>query len=486
MTLNNEEELLSVSQILRDEENDMLEDYASSDLIGFSMLIEKNYVPNWHHDVLAEKLMAVERGEITRLMIFMPPRHGKSQLATINFPAWYLGRNKKKEVIVASYSGDLATDFGGKTRAIIRDVTFQRVFRGMALQEGEESKGKWQTNEGGSYTSVGVGGAITGKGANLFVIDDPIKNSEEANSQVYRDKVWDWWQTTARTRLEKDAAVVVILTRWHQDDIAGRLLKQDENDGKWTVLCLPAIAEIDEEYRPKGEPLWTNKYNIEALNDIKKDVGPYAWSALYQQNPIMNENQEFKNIWFKSIPREQVLRLNTRRYLTVDTAYSQKTSSDYIGFTENYVDRDNNWNVAGYRMKMNPKELIDYLFTIQELRSFESIGIEETAFTVGLKPFLDEEMRKRNKFLPVFPLKHNQISKEERIRGVIPRYASGSIYHIANECKDLEAEEIAFPRGTNDDILDSLAYQLQIARENKPKKITVTSDFEVDTPYYGT
>jgi hypothetical protein len=462
----------------------MLEDYASEDLIAFSVLLDKDYIANWHHDVLADKLMAVERGEITRLMIFMPPRHGKSQLATINFPAWYLGRNKKKEVIVASYSGELATDFGGKTRAIIRDTAFQRIFRGMTLEEGMESKGRWQTNEGGSYTSVGVGGAITGKGANILIIDDPIKNSEEANSQVYRDKVWDWYRTTARTRLEKDGAIVVILTRWHQDDIAGRMLLQD-GGSQWDVLCLPAIAEIEEEYRAKGEPLWSSKYDLQALDEIKKDVGPYAWSALYQQKPILNENQEFKNIWFKSIPREQVMRLNTRRFLTVDTAYSQKTSADYIGITENYVDRENNWNFASYRMKLDPKELIDYLFTIQELRGFERIGIEETAFTVGLKPFLDEEMRKRNKFLPIFPLKHNQISKEERIRGLIPRYSSGSIYHIAGECKDLEAEEIAFPRGTNDDCLDSAAYQLQIARENKPKKQTVTSDFEVDTPYYG-
>lgn len=461
----------------------MLEDYASGDLITFSTLIDRDYVENWHHDVLADKLMAVERGEIKRLMIFMPPRHGKSQLATINFPAYYLGRNKKNEVIVASYSGELANDFGSKTRDIISNPTYQRIFMGLALKEDDKSKGKWSTNEGGSYTSVGVGGAITGKGADLFVIDDPIKNSEEANSQVYRDKVWDWYRTTARTRLEKGAAMIVILTRWHDDDLAGRLLKLDE--GKWDVLCLPAIADVDEEYRKKGEPLWPDKYTLDDLAELKKDVGVYNWSALYQQKPIMNENQEFKNIWFKSIPREQVMRLNTRRYLTVDTAYSKKDAADYIGFTENYVDRENNWNIAGYRMKFDPKELTDYLFTIQELRAFERIGIEETAYTVGLMAYMNEEMRKRNKFLPIQMLKHNQVSKEIRIRGLIPRYGSGSIYHIANECKDLEDEAVAFPRGTNDDILDSLAYQLQLAQENKKPVQSTTEQFEVDTPFYG-
>jgi len=429
-------------------------------LVDFSIVTNRTYKPASIHETIADKLEAVERGEIKRLMIFVPPRHGKSQLATINFPAWYLGRNPDKEIITASYSAELAQDFGSKTRELFKDDIFQKIFK-TRLKADEQNKAKWKTDGGGSYTSVGIGGAITGRGADILIIDDPIKNREEAESKTIRDKHWNWYTSTAYTRLEKDAAVVLILTRWNIDDLAGRLLKKQEEDGdkgdKWDVIKLPAITD--------GKPLWEEKYDLEALEKIKDTVGLYDWSALYQQTPIMSELQEFKQDWLRHTTREEVDRMKTRNFLIVDTAMSKKDSADYCGFSENYVDKENNWNLAGYRMKLNPKELVDYLFTIQDKRNFETIGIEKTAYTWGLKPYLDEEMRKRNRFLPIVEVEHKGVNKEVRIRGLIPRYSSGSIYHIKGECTALEEELFTFPQCINDDVVDATQYQLGIAKQ---------------------
>jgi len=445
-------------------------------LIDFSIIINKQYEPAWLHEEIASKLEAVERGEIKRLMLFVPPRHGKSQLASINFPAWYLGRHPEQEIITASYSGELAVDFGGKTREIISDQLFQYIFSNISLKPDEKAKAKWRTNKGGSYTSVGVGGSITGRGAHLLIIDDPLKNREEAESLTIRDKIWNWYTSTAYTRLEKDAKIVLIQTRWHLDDLAGRLIKaQFEGGDQWEIVNFPAIAIKDEPQRRQGDPLWAEKYSITDLQQIKATIGIYDWSALYQQEPILTEDQEFKPHWMQKRKWEDVKILNTRNFLTIDTAISEKASADFTGIIKNYVDKENKWNIKAEKLRINPKELIDRLFYWQEQDNFEKIGIEKTIYLQAIKSFLDEEMRKRNKFLPIIELQHCQTAKEVRIRGLIPRYESYSIYHIENECQELEYELMTFPKGLNDDVIDALAYQLQLAQAPQPKISNRTS-----------
>jgi len=443
---------------------------ARQHLIEFSILTNPKYRPNWHHDLIADELEAIENGSFAAagfkiLIVMVPPRHGKSEEVTINFPSWYLGRNPDKEVITASYSAELALDFGSKARNLVDSQEYQNIFPQVRLRPDEKSKAKWKTEQGGSYTAVGIGGAVTGRGADVLNIDDPLKNREEASSELIRNKQWEWFTSTAYTRLEPNGVVVLILTRWHLDDLAGRILTNKELQKVTKVICFPAIALEDEKYRKKGEALWESKYNVTALDQIKNTIGVYDWAALYQQSPVLTENQEFKPIWIKQRPRQEVEMLDTRNYLTVDTAMSEKTSADYTGFCENYVDKEYKWNIAAYRLRFNPKDLVDYLFTIHEKRSFEKIGIEKTAFTIGLKTYLDDEMRKRNKFLPIVELEHRHTQKEIRIRGLIPRYSSGSVYHITNECKNLEEEMFTFPKSSHDDTIDATAYQLQIAEE---------------------
>jgi intein/homing endonuclease len=726
------------------------------------------------------------------LIVMMPPRHGKSQTTSIYFPSWYLGKNPDKHIITASYSGELALDFGGKTRGILEDQAFKQIFD-VNLKIDEKAKGRWLTDKGGSYTSVGVGGAITGRGANILLIDDPIKNREEAESQLIRNKHWDWFTScfvagtpvlmadgcykniedvkvgdrvisfnektkqldakkvkavgkqkkdviynikgrygdvnctgehpfyrlpvkrtgrylnlkqgewikaselkpddrvlfslkgakngqarrkrvlgtrkfvskelwwlagfilgdgfiskykigialgvddklndyvislcekhlgktrivkkeprthtfyidskkavdilldlgldfkkskdkdldstifkqpvsnrkafisgflsadghrtgnktwtigmaskklvesirllainsgflcglvgksefiaqppgspkpflakayrlhirekrqgfyanrisevkkvgldysynlevedygtfiangfvvhnTAYTRLEPNGKVILILTRWHLDDLAGRILQNEELSKNTKVIKFPALAEVDEKYRKKGEALWTERYDVGDLESIKKTVGPYDWSALYQQSPILTENQEFQSSWIQYKTNEEVKRINTRNFLTIDTAVSQRESADYCGFCDNSVDENNFWHFKAWKMKLNPKELIDYLFLLHSQRGFEKIGIEKTVYLMAIKPFLDEEMRKRGRWLPIYELEHKQTAKEIRIRALIPYYSSRSIFHITGECRDLEEELISFPMGRYDDTLDS-------------------------------
>lgn len=434
-----------------------------TDLIAFQRATNPQYEPNWHHRVLAKELEHIESfgdRDYKVLLVFVPPRHGKSELCSIGFPAWYLGRNPDKEIITVSYSAELAQDFGGKTRSVVSSETYPFT---VTLKEDEQAKAKWRTNEGGSYTSVGVGGAITGRGANILLFDDPIKNREEAESEVYREKVWQFFTSTAFTRLEPRGVVVVILTRWHIDDLAGRILKNTELKGRSKIIHFPAIATEQEIYRQEGEALWTDRYPLSALTEIKNTIGPYDWSSLYQGQPILTENQEFKNYWIQTITEGQVEAKICRRFLTIDTAMSKKAAADYTGFCDNRVDTLNFWHLKAWRMKISPEELIDALFSLHRRNRYDAIGIEKTTFTQGLKPYLDMVQRQRNTFLPIVELEHRQIAKDIRIRGLIPRYGTKSVYHIEGECKDLEEEMFSFPVGLHDDVLDATAYQLQIA-----------------------
>jgi len=435
-------------------------------LIDFSIVTNEKYKPNWHHEIIANELEKAEKGTANwKILILMcPPRSGKSTETTINFPAWYLGRNPDKEIITSSYSAELALDFGGKTRTLIDSEAYRHIFPEVSLKKDEKSKAKWMTNQGGSYISVGIGGAITGRGANILIIDDPIKNREEAESEVIRKKHWDWFTSTAYTRLEPNGKVILILTRWHLGDLAGLIMNNPEFASKMKVIKFPAIATEDEEYRKKGEVLWTERYPQEEVESIKRGIGIYDFSALYQQSPIASAHQEFNSEWFIERDDQKVMELETRNYLTVDTAVSKASSADYTGLVRNYVDRENKWNIKAHRVRLDPKELIDMLFTLNEKDNYEKIGIEKTIYLDAIKPFLEDEMRKRDKFLNIVALDHKQINKEVRIRGLIPRYRSKSIIHIKGTCDDLEEELLTFPKGVHDDVIDSLAYQLQIAK----------------------
>lgn len=402
-------------------------------------------------------------------MIFMPPRHGKSDTATQKFPSWVLGRHPEWPFIVASYSQDLATDFGSGTRDLMDSGNYQNIFE-TRLRADTQAKAKWMTEQKGGYTSVGVGGAITGRGFKIGIVDDPFKNREEADSPVIRESVHKWWRSTFYTRQEGHTAIILILTRWHDDDLAGRLLREmeeakkngEDDFDKWEVIKFPAVAEEDERYRKKGDPLWPSKFNLKKLNRMKAGLGSYEWSALYQQNPIDEASQEFRRDWIKYRTWEDVQAGSTRKFATIDSALSKGAKSDFTGVTRNYVNDKNEWNIKCQRYRINSKQLIDLVFTLHG-EGFETIGIEEGVYFSAVEPFMKDEMEARGVYPNVVVLKHNQVMKETRIRGLIPRYETGKIFHIENTCTDLEEEYMRFPKSAHDDCLDSLAYQNQVA-----------------------
>ena len=439
---------------------------AQDNFIPFCCLVQNGFIPSWHHRDIAEKLEAVERGEIKRLMLFMPPRHGKTTEATILFPDWYLGKHPDEEVITVSYSAELATDFGEKARDTIRSKEYQAIFN-TQIKTDSESRQRWKTSKGGAYTSVGLGGPITGRGADLLIIDDPIKNQEEALSDTYREKVWKYYTSTLYTRLQKDAKVILILTRWHQDDLAGRLIEAMEHAGgePWTIVRYPAIAEEDELYRKEGEALWPEQFDLPALENIKKTIGIYDWSALYQQNPLSEAAAEFKKEYFKYFTDMDLIGKDLEYYVMVDPAISQKKSADNTSIQVIAKERfnPNIYHIEEFTGRYDPLELIERLFHIKNKYGTKlvKVGIETVQYQKALKFFILEEQRKRESYFDIVELKAGGTSKEARIRGLLPLYKSGILYHRTTDV-DLENELLTFPVGKHDDRIDALAYLQQL------------------------
>jgi predicted phage terminase large subunit-like protein len=251
---------------------------------------------NWsyrHIAYLQEHLDKVTRGEIKRLMIFMPPRHFKSETVTVRYAAWHIERNPATRIIVGAYNQTLAEKFSRKTRRIIRS-------RPVSLSKERTASEDWETEAGGGLRAVGVGGGVTGQGGNGIIIDDPVKNREEANSETYRNKVWEWYTDDLYTRLEPDAWLILIMTRWHQDDLAGRILAS-ENAANWTVINLPAEAEDGDPLgRQLGEALCPERFDEQALEDIHREIGN-SYYALYQQRPLPAEGGMFKRDKFEIV-----------------------------------------------------------------------------------------------------------------------------------------------------------------------------------------
>lgn len=248
-------------------------------------------------------LQKVERGEIDRLMIFMPPRHGKSQSVTETFPSYFIGKQPDRRVIEVSYGQSFAQKFGNSNRRKLTE--FGEKLFGVTMDRTNNSKTNWTiAGNTGGMISVGLGGSITGEGADLLVVDDVVKNRKEADSKTVRDAIWDEWTSTLLTRLHPGGRIILIMTRWHEDDLAGRILKEAEETGEhWETINLPCEAEENDPLgREVGEPLWPQRYGVDWMNKKKKAVGSRDWQALYQQNPRPSEaEQMFKKEWFEIV-----------------------------------------------------------------------------------------------------------------------------------------------------------------------------------------
>lgn len=260
----------------------------------------KLYMPP-HLQKLNGLLYDLAFGKINRLMVTMPPRHGKSELCSHYLPVWYLGIFPERRVMLASYEAGFAESWGRKARDTYNEAVYRKLFKHEIRADVNAAK-RWELPTGGGMHTAGVGGSLTGRGGNLLIIDDPVKNAEQALSPTYRDAAWDWYLTTFRTRREPGASELMILTRWHLDDVAGRALQDTEEP--WTILNLPALAEEDDALgRKPGEALWPARYSAEDLQNTKAMTGSHWWNAMYQQRPVEREGGMFKTDWFEIVGR---------------------------------------------------------------------------------------------------------------------------------------------------------------------------------------
>ena len=459
-------------EISQEERQAFIKKAGNDDFLSFCEIVEPDYQVNWHHEIIAQKLQEgyekLLKGISSRIIIEVPPRHGKSKEATILFPAWALGKSPEWPVIVASYSGDLAEKFGLLTRDIMSQNSNYQLLFNTRLRTDTKAKANWMTQKGGGYTAVGVGGPITGKGFKIGIIDDPIKNREEADSETMREKIWNWWTSTFYTRQDGASMIAVIMTRWHCDDLVARIEAQElerekageKNYDVWDYITFPAIAEENEEFRKKGEPLWPSRFSKEQLKETENTLGPYDWSSLYQQNPIPSGKQEFKKIWYRYYEPQHIIGRNLDYYTVLDLGGEEEDNDETAVLTVGKEKGSPFW----YRMEetagiMNPDEALDALF--YHRKTYKSNVWLEPNDIRRLGYWIKEKQRKENNYFTINELKQNQkTAKKTRIRGLIPLYASGAIYHKKSD-EVYEKQLDVFPYGKHDDRIDVMASMLE-------------------------
>ena len=439
---------------------------ARESLLGYAKFQMESYLTPPHIKVLASKLEAVERGEIKRLAIFMPPRHGKSILSSEFFPAWYLGRNPKNFIICSTYGQELADDFGRKVRNQLQDPRYQEIFPDVGLATDSSSMRRFNTSKGGVYYAVGAGSAITGRGAHLLLIDDPIKGREDADSDAMRSNLLDWYRSTAYTRLMPGGSVVLIQTRWHEDDLAGWVLKETEHEG-WEVIEFPAIMDKRAAKllkKKEGDALWDEAYPLTRLSDIKKTLGSREWASLYAQKPSVEEGNIMKRWWWKTWKKDKPPHCD---YVlqSWDTAYTSNKTSDYSACTTWGIFMDEN-NVANAillgsrRDRWEFPELKRMAVELYNQHNPDLIIIEAKASGWSLV----QELSRMG--IPITPYNPKKQDKKSRVHSITPILESGKVWAPDKDwAEDVIAQCASFPNSKNDDLVDSTSQALLRLRQ---------------------
>ena len=413
-----------------------------------------------HHQLLVAELEKIERGENDRLMIFMPPRHGKSLVASQFFPAWYLGKHPDRSVIAASHGQELATRFGRQVRALLNDKFHHAIFPGCVVAEDDAAAHRMSLLAGGDYYAVGAGGSLTGRGADLMVLDDLVKGVDDARSETQRVSLRDWYEGVAYTRLQPKGAIVLIMTRWHLDDLAGYLLREHASDG-WRVLSLPAIAEPGDLLgRVEGEPLWPRHFGLEELERWRNQMGTQMWLAEYQQRPVADEGGVFKKEWWQYFDARPA---SFRRVVfSIDSAFKVGQSNDYTviqvwGETENGF-----YLLHVWRQRVDFPTLVHTVRAMAEQWRPVAILIEDAASGQSLLQALHSESQ-----LPTLPAKAQGRDKISRASSASFYVESGRVYlpKAAGWLPPFLEELSSFPAAPHDDQVDALSQYLNWARQ---------------------
>lgn len=415
---------------------------------------------------IAGKLLFDDGRVCTRLIFCMPPRHGKTELATKRLAAKYIGANPTHNVAVAAYSDTLAQEFGGDTRAIVNSPQFRQVFPQFQLRRGGNAKDNLETTAGGRAIFVGRGGPLTGRGANLLLIDDIYKDHEEARSQAIRDQAWHWFTKVAMSRLMGRKLVMITMTRWHSDDIIGRLTDPEnpyynaEEAKTWKIIRLPALAEDDDPLgRAPGEPLWPEHYDIDFLRSQQR-LDPLGFAALYQQRPTVADGTLFRRENIRYYQRGD-LPEDLRYYCASDHAVGTKERNDPSVLLKVGVDADDNIYIIDCIWKRMPTD--EAVEAMLEMGSGSKRPVlwwaERGHISKSIGPFLRKRMLETQRYINLVEVTPAS-DKQQRAQAIAARVAMGKVFFPRDAVWTERAinELLAFPNGNHDDFVDALAY----------------------------
>ena len=455
----------------------ILREKAQNNFMPFVHHVYENFIEGRHHLEIAEKLEKVATGEITRLIVNMPPRHSKSELASYLMPAWFLGRNPKLKIIQATHNTELAVRFGRKVRDLIDSEQYGHIFPDTDLKADSKAAGRWETSAGGEYFAAGVGAAVTGRGADLFIIDDP-HSEQDAMSEGRLEEAYEWYTSGPRQRLQPGGKIIVVMTRWGLRDLTGRLIKAQGSDvlsDQWEIVEFPAIL-------PSENPLWPEFWKKDDLLKVKASLPVQKWGAQWQQQPTAEEGAIVKKEWWRIWKKEDIPEVD---YIiqSYDTAFSKKESADYSAITTWGVFRseetgaDNIILMDACRDRWNFPELKEKALEENEYWQPDMMIVEAKAS--GL-PLTDELRRAGIPIMNYTPSKGRD--KVTRMHTVAPLFEAGMVWapekHFAEEVID---ECMAFPNGEHDDYVDSMT--MALIRFRQGGFISLNGE-EDDTDYY--
>ena len=432
---------------------------AQDKFLEFVGVMWENFIHGRHHEIMAEAFERVARGELKRLIINMPPRHTKSEFASYLLPAWFLGKFPTKKVIQTSHTAELATDFGRKVRNLVDSEAYKNIFPNVALQSDSKAAGRWNTSHGGTYFAIGVGGAVTGKGADLLIIDDPHSEQEailaEVNPEIY-DKVHEWYSSGPRQRLQPGGSIVVVMTRWSKRDLTAQVVKSSVQRGgeEWEVIELPAIL-------PSGNPLWPQFWSLEELTALKEELPVHKWMAQYMQAPTGAEGALIKREWWKEWEHDKPPRCD---YIiqSWDTAFNKGTRNDFSACI----------TLGIFHPEDEPHPQIILLDAFKERMEFPELKAKALELYKEYEPDcciieakaagtpLLQELRSIGIPLQDYtPVRGND--KITRVNAVADLFASGMVWAPQTRWAEEVIEEFAsFPQGEHDDLVDSMTQAL--------------------------
>lgn len=445
---------------------------AQHTLSDFILYTSDNYLMGWVHQEICQTLdnflKDLIAGKRPRLIITMPPRSGKSEIVSRRFPAYFLGKYPDLSIISVSYSASLAEDFSRDVQRIIDSDEYKAIFPNTKLSDKKDKNYKRTSDffeivdHKGVYCSAGVGGSITGKGCDILIIDDPIKNRQEANSETVRKKIYDWYSSTAYTRLSPIGGVIMMCTRWHLDDLIGKVLS-DKNQKPFHVISYPAIAEHDEPHRKQGEALHSERFSLEILNEIKSTLSTADWLSLYQQKPVPEGGAIFETSKLRYYDETSEPKRFDQIVGSWDMTFKENKTSDFVV--------GQLWGRKGadfYLLDM-VRDRMDFVKTLKVFINFANKHkncncwlVEDKANGTAIISTLKKHI---SGIIPITPKE----SKQERAYAITPYLEAGNIFFPKNQnfTKDLEEEMLQFPAGAHDDTVDSMTQALNYFRTKK-------------------